>query len=384
MKRILPLLLSLCMILALAACGHGDEESSAEEVLTGTVRYMNSDPALQESWQRIAEAYTAERGVPVEIISSGTENYMTDLNYALNSGSAPVLFDVHSAAEFRQVEPICKSITGQKVLNQVITNAFSLSKDFVWNATENFGAVGYSIDSYGFLVNRVLLEKAGYHFSDLKDLASLSAAAADIQSRAGELGITGAFSAVDSAVFCSNLYNACAFPTLESDGYANPQFLEDVPGQMRGLIDVITANGAGLSSYNDLNSFIQGRTVFCPATVSDYSAEMEAGIGYENVGFIPLYCGVGKEEDQGLCTNANRFWCVNENASEEDQKAALDFISWVAEEEISNDILADEMGICTPFVNAKTPRNPLIAMMNESLATRKNPVVNYLDVGYTG
>ena len=384
MKRILPLLLSLCMILALAACGHGDEESSAEEVLTGTVRYMNSDPALQESWQRIAEAYTAERGVPVEIISSGTENYMTDLNYALNSGSAPVLFDVHSAAEFRQVEPICKNITGQKVLNQVITNAFSLSKDFVWNATENFGAVGYSIDSYGFLVNRVLLEKAGYHFSDLKDLASLSAAAADIQSRAGELGITGAFSAVDSAVFCSNLYNACAFPTLETDGYANPQFLEDVPGQMRGLIDVITANGAGLSSYNDLNSFIQGRTVFCPATVSDYSAEMEAGIGYENVGFIPLYCGVGKEEDQGLCTNANRFWCVNENASEEDQKAALDFISWVAEEEISNDILADEMGICTPFVNAKTPRNPLIAMMNESLATRKNPVVNYLDVGYTG
>lgn len=384
MKRILPLLLSLCMILALAACGHGDEESSAEEVLTGTVRYMNSDPALQESWQRIAEAYTAERGVPVEIISSGTENYMTDLNYALNSGSAPVLFDVHSAAEFRQVEPICKNITGQKVLNQVITNAFSLSKDFVWNATENFGAVGYSIDSYGFLVNRVLLEKAGYHFSDLKDLASLSAAAADIQSRAGELGITGAFSAVDSAVFCSNLYNACAFPTLESDGYANPQFLEDVPGQMRGLIDVITANGAGLSSYNDLNSFIQGRTVFCFATVSDYSAEMEAGIGYENVGFIPLYCGVGKEEDQGLCTNANRFWCVNENASEEDQKAALDFISWVAEEEISNDILADEMGICTPFVNAKTPRNPLIAMMNESLATRKNPVVNYLDVGYTG
>lgn len=384
MKRILPLLLSFCMILALAACGHGDEETSAEEVLTGTVRYMNADPALQESWQRIAEAYTAERGVPVEIISSGTENYMTDLNYALNSGSAPVLFDVHSAAEFRQVEPICKNITGQKVLNQVITNAFSLSKDYVWNATENFGAVGYSIDSYGLLVNRVLLEKAGYHFSDLKDLASLSAAAADIQSRAGELGITGAFSAVDSAVFCSNLYNACAFPTLESAGYANPQFLEDVPGQMRGLIDVITANGAGLSSYNDLNSFIQGRTVFCPATVSDYSAEMEAGIGYENVGFIPLYCGVGKEEDQGLCTNANRFWCVNENASEEDQKAALDFISWVAEEEISNDILADEMGICTPFVNAKTPRNPLIAMMNESLATRKNPVVNYLDVGYTG
>ncbi len=384
MKRLLPLLLSFSLIFALAACGHSDEETSTEEVLTGTVRYMNSDPALQEAWQRIAEAYTADRGVPVEIISSSPDNYMTDLNYALNTGSAPVLFDVHSAAEFRQVQPICKNITGQKVLNQVITNAFSLSKDFIWDATGNYGAVGYSIDSYGILVNRVLLEKAGYHFSDLKDLASLSAAAADIQARAVELGVSSAFSAVESAEFCSNLYNACAFPTLESSGYADPQFLEEVPAKMQGLIDVISANGPGLSSYNDLSSFIQGRTVFCPAEVSDYSAEMENAIGYENVGFIPLYCGTGDEENQGLCTNAIRFWCVNKNASEEDQKAALDFISWVAEEESANDILADDMGICTPFVNAKTPRNPLIAMMNESLATRKNPVVSYLDVGYTG
>lgn len=384
MKRLLPLLISFTLIFALAACGHSDEETSTEEVLTGTVRYMNSDPALQEAWQRIAEAYTAESGVPVEIISSDPANYMTDLNYALNTGSAPVLFDVHSASEFRQVQPICKNITGQKVLNQVITNAFSLSKDFVWDATGNFGAVGYSIDSYGILVNRVLLEKAGYHFSDLKDLASLSAVAADIQARAGELGIASAFSAVESTEFCSNLYNACAFPTLESSGYADPQFLEEVPAMMKGLIDVVSANGPGLSSYNDLSSFIQGRTVFCPAEVSNYSAEMENALGYENVGFIPLYCGTGDEEDQGLCTNAIRFWCINKNASEEDQKAALDFISWVAEEESANDILADDMGICTPFVNAKTPRNPLIAMMNESLATRKNPVVNYLDVGYTG
>ena len=360
MKRILPLLISFSLIFTLAACGHGDEDTSTEEVLTGTVRYMNADPELQEAWQRIAEAYTAERGVPVEIISSYPGTYMTDLNYALNTGSAPVLFDVHSAAEFRQVEPICKNITG------------------------NFGAVGYSIDSYGFLVNRVLLEKAGYHFSDLKDLASLSDIAADIQSRAGELGIASAFSAVNSAEFCSNLYNACAFPTLESSGYADPQFLEEVPGKMQGLMDVVSSSGPGLSSYNDLSSFIQGRTVFCPAEVNDYSTEMENAIGYENVGFIPLYCGNGDEEKQGLCTNANRFWCINENASKEDQKAALDFISWVAEEETANDILADEMGICTPFVNSKTPRNPLIAMMNESLATRKNPMVNYLDVGYTG
>lgn len=384
MKRILPLLISFSLIFTLAACGHGDEDTSTEEVLTGTVRYMNADPELQEAWQRIAEAYTAERGVPVEIISSYPGTYMTDLNYALNTGSAPVLFDVHSAAEFRQVEPICKNITGQKVLNQVITNAFSLSKDFVWDATGNFGAVGYSIDSYGFLVNRVLLEKAGYHFSDLKDLASLSDIAADIQSRAGELGIASAFSAVNSTEFCSNLYNACAFPTLESSGYAEPQFLEEVPGKMQGLMDVVSSSGPGLSSYNDLSSFIQGRTVFCPAEVNDYSTEMENAIGYENVGFIPLYCGNGDEEKQGLCTNANRFWCINENASKEDQKAALDFISWVAEEETANDILADEMGISTPFVNSKTPRNPLIAMMNESLATRKNPMVNYLDVGYTG
>ena len=290
---------------------------------------------------------------------------MTDLNYALNTGSAPVLFDVHSAAEFRQVEPICKNITGQKVLNQVITNAFSLSKDFVWDATGNFGAVGYSIDSYGFLVNRVLLEKAGYHFSDLKDLASLSDIAADIQSRAGELGIASAFSAVNSTEFCSNLYNACAFPTLESSGYAEPQFLEEVPGKMQGLMDVVSSNGPGLSSYNDLSSFIQGRTVFCPAEVNDYSTEMENAIGYENVGFIPLYCGNGDEEKQGLCTNANRFWC--EYLEEGPKFYYDDMITDQPEKQIAAEIIREKLLWC---LDKEVPHG--IAIEIERMQEKKN------------
>ena len=47
MKRILPLLISFSLIFTLAACGHGDEDTSTEEVLTGTVRYMNADPEFE-------------------------------------------------------------------------------------------------------------------------------------------------------------------------------------------------------------------------------------------------------------------------------------------------------------------------------------------------
>lgn len=384
MKRFLLILLSLITAFSLAACGKQDQEGSSEEQLTGKVRYMNADPELADAWQKIAAAYTEEKGVDVEIISSTPENYMTDLNYALNADSPPVLFDVHSASEFRQVAPVCADLTGQKVLNQLITNAYSLSKDYVWNATGNFGAVGYSLDSYGILVNRTLLEKAGYSFSDIKDLASLSAIASDINNRRQELGIQSAFSAVSSDVFQSYLYDACTFQALESSGYADPHFSESASAQMQGLLQVVADNGPGLSGQTDLNAFVYGQTVFCPAGINEYSAEMENNIGYANIGMIPLYTGTGEEDKQGLCTNAIRYWCVNANASKEDQAAARDFISWIAEEEYANDILADEMGIYTPFVNAKTPRNPLIAIMNESLATRKNPMVNFLNTGTNG
>ena len=44
---------------------------------------------------------------------------------------------------------------------------------------------------------------------------------------------------------------------------------------------------------------------------------------------MPIYIGVDGEENQGLCTGSENYWCVNNKASEEDIQATLDFLAVV-------------------------------------------------------
>lgn len=389
MKRLYSILLALSLILVLCACGNSTEiNSTAEESLSGIVKYVNSDPELQESWEKIAAQYTEETGVPVEIISLSKTGYDENLLSLLANDDAPTVFDVHNIGEFKQFADYCYDLTGAKVLNQVITNAFSLSKDGKWNAENNFGAVGYSLTSCGFIYNKALLEKAGYHIRDIKDFDSLATIFSDIQSRKEELELTSVLAPIPNVStdrnydFYANLYNVAVFPNLESNGYSDVNYVENAPVIMRNLLDQIASLGGQNSSAEAVNGFINGEYVFCFASIESYNNEMRDVIGYDNIGIIPLYTGSQNEEKQGLCTNALRYWCVNKNASKEDVAASLDFLSWIAENQSSNDILEIEMGIHTPFVNSATTTNPLVAAMIESLATRKNPMVNYLDVGF--
>lgn len=50
-------------------------------------------------------------------------------------------------------------------------------------------AIGYCYESFGIIVNKALLEQAGYTLDDITDFASLKAVADDIHARAGELGL---------------------------------------------------------------------------------------------------------------------------------------------------------------------------------------------------
>ena len=389
MKKFYSVLIALSLLTMLCACGNKtDMETSVSDQLSGVVRYVNSDPELAEKWQEIAYQYTEESGVPVEIVSLPQSDYTEQLTTLLNSDSAPTVFDVHSIGEFKQFTDYCYDLTGAKVLNQVITNAFSLSKDGKWNAEGNFGAVGYSLTSCGLIYNKSLLERAGYRVQDINAFDSLNTVFNDIQSRKDELGISGVIAPVSVMDadryydFYANLYNVAVFPYLESNGYSEINYIDEAPDIMINLSDLINTTGGQTEESTDINGFINGRYVFCFASIESYNNAMRDAIGYENIGILPLYIGTQNEDKQGLCTNALRYWCVNKNASKEDVAASLDFLSWIAENQSSNDILEIEMNIHTPFVNAATTTNPLVASMIESLATRKNPMVNYLDVGF--
>lgn len=89
---------------------------------------------------------------------------------------------------------------------------------------------------------------------------------------------------------------------------------------------------------------------------------------------LPIYIGVDGEENQGLCTGSENYWCVNKNASEDDINATLDFLDWCVTSEAGTSAMADNMGFVIPFKNAKEATNVFVKADAEYTAAGKTPV----------
>ena len=97
-------------------------------------------------------------------------------------------------------------------------------------------------------------------------------------------------------------------------------------------------------------------------------------LGDDNLGMLPIYIGAEGEENQGLCTGSENFWCVNNTSSDEDIQATLDFLYWCVTSETGTSAMADDMGFVIPFKAAKDSTNPLIAIANDYVAAGKTSV----------
>ena len=92
---------------------------------------------------------------------------------------------------------------------------------------------------------------------------------------------------------------------------------------------------------------------------------------------LPIYIGVEGEENQGLCTGSETYWCVNGKASEEDIQATLDVLNWVITSDAGRTSLSQDMGFVTPFdtfTEEYQAQNPLVAASNEYIEAGKESV----------
>ena len=92
--------------------------------------------------------------------------------------------------------------------------------------------MGYCYESYGIIVNKKLLKKAGYEITDIKDFASLKSVAEDIHKRADKLGFDAfTSSGMDDASswrFTGHLANMPLFYEGRDDGW------KEAPAEIKG------------------------------------------------------------------------------------------------------------------------------------------------------
>ena len=394
MKKILAMLLALCMIFALCACGSSAApaateapaadaatEAPAEEATAaeGSVYYLNFKPESDEAWQALAKTYTEQTGVPVKIVTAASGTYQETLTAEMDKSEAPTMFQVGNQGAVDTWGEYCYDLTNTDEWNEMTTHAFDMVGDDGFTYS-----IGYCYECFGIIVNKALLEQAGHSIDEITNFESLKAVADDSHARASELGFD-AFSSAgldgsSSWRFSGHLANMPLYYEFRDDGVtAQPAtitgaYLDNFKAIWDLYITDSATTGADLlTATGDASEaeFGNGQAVFYQNGSWEYSALTgNYGMNADDLQMIPIYCGVEGEEEAGLCSGTENCWAVNAEADEADIQATLDFMKWVVTSEEGTTMLAEQFGPC-PFKNAKTPENVFFADANDLTAEGK-------------
>ena len=345
----------------------------------GKVYYLNFKPEADEAWQNLAKAYTEETGTEVTVVTAASGQYETTLQSEMAKSDAPTLFQVNGPVGLKNWKDYCYDLKDSEIFSQLTSDAYALKDG------ETVPGIAYVIESYGLITNKTLLEKAGYTLDDIKSYDQLKAVADDIQSRKDELGIKGAFTSagMDASSdwrFKTHLANLPIYYEYQEEGIDDTAeikgtFLENYKNLFDLYITDSTCDPAELSAKtadDSRNEFVNSEAVFYQNGSWEY-AELAKTFGDDELAMIPIYFGVD-DENQGLATGTENYWCVNKNASEEDIQATLDFMNWCVTSETGTKAMSEDMGFTIPFKTAVVPTNVFVKQDAEYTEAGLTPV----------
>ena len=372
-KKLLGVALCATMVAGLlAGCGSSSKSEKTGSDSKGSVYWLNFKPEADEALQGIAKTYEKEKGVKVKVVTAASGNYNSTLTSEMGKSAAPTLFVVGNQAAVKTWNDYCIDLKDTDVYKELSTDAFNLKDE-----NGKVASMGYCYESYGIIVNKKLLKKAGHEITDIKDFASLKSVAEDIHKRADKLGFDAfTSSGMDDASswrFTGHLANMSLFYEGRDDGW------KEAPAEIKGTYlenfknvwdlyinnSKYKKNTLATGGYDAEAEFKKGEAVFYQNGTWEYDA-LKKSISDDDMQMIPIYCGVEGEEKAGLCSGTENCWAVNAKASKADQKATLDFMKWLVTSKEGTKVMAEQFG-AIPYKNAADSGNVFLKNANDLL-----------------
>ena len=364
----------------LAGCG-GKKEEGGDGEATGSVYYLNFKPEQDEQWQELAKAYTEETGVKVEVVTAASGEYETTLMSEMGKSGAPTLFQVNGPVGLANWKDYCYDLSDSDVYKQLT------SEDYALKDGDKVAGIAYVIESYGLIVNKTLLAKAGYTIDDIQSFPDLKKVAEDITARSSELGFAAFTSAgMDGSSdwrFKTHLANLPIYFEYQEDGIGTTDAIKGTYlDNYRNIWDLYINNStcapaelAAKTGDDSRNEFLAGQAVFFQNGSWEYgNLTADGTFTDDDLAMIPIYIGAGDEANQGLCTGTENYWCVNSEADEADIQATLDFMNWCVTSEKGTKAMGEDMGFVIPFKNAVESQNLFVKQDKEMTEAGKTPV----------
>lgn len=361
----------------LAACGT-DSASEGAGADGGKVYYLNFKPEAADQWQQLAQAYTDETGVPVTVETAASNTYEQRLKSEMAKSEAPTLFQVNGPVGYANWKDYTADLKDTEPYRQL------QNQDVALKDGDKIVGVPYVMETYGLIYNKDILDKyfamdgaKASSVDDIDSFAKLKAVADDMQARKDELGIKGAFTSAgfDSSSdwrFKTHLANLpLTYEFRDNDVTEQPAmikgtYLDDYKNIFDLYLKDSTTPASQLSSKtgDDANSeFALGEAAFYQNGTWAWTDLLNAGMSADQVGMMPIYIGGPDEQNEGLATGSENYWCINAKVPAQDQKATEEFLKWVITSDEGKTALSEDMGFTTPFktFDDVDTDNPLVA-----------------------
>ena len=392
MKKILAVLAALAVALGMVMILSGRQTvhegaSAAENSSSGSVYYLNFKPEQAAQWEQVADQYTQLTGVPVTVVTAASGTYEDALRSELAKNDPPTLFQVNGPVGLQTWRDWCLDLRDTQLYQSLQSPEFALEDG------GEVPAVAYAIETYGLIYNKRLL--ADYcamdgaviaDASEITGFETLKAVAEDIQARKEELGVLGAFASagMDASSdwrFKTHLVNLPLYYEYRDEGISSAESIRGtyLP-QLKQIWDLYIHNATcppamiGAKTGEDAASeFALGEAVFYQNGTWAYADATAEGIADEELGMLPIYIGVPGEENQGLCTGSENYWCINRRAAQEDIEATKAFVDWLSATAEGRHAMTVQLGFATPFASAQ-PQNALHRAAQQDLQSGRKPV----------
>lgn len=405
MKRFLSIILCTVLIFATCAFTAGCKREMA------SIYFLNFKPEVARVYEKIADAYEAEKGIKVKVVTAAANTYEQTLKSEIAKSDAPTIFQVNGPIGFKTWKDYCADITDTKIYEYLSDKTLAITEN------DRAYAVPYVVEGYGIIYNDEIMQK---YFAlpnkkstlssakEIKSFEELKTVVEDMTARKEELGIQGVFASTSLAGgedwrWQSHLASVPFYYEMhEKNGNSDPiiaateakEIAFKYAENFKNIFDLYINNSLtdknllGSKSVNDsMAEFATGKCAMVQngtwawSQISDVSGNK---VREENIGMLPLYMGIDGEENYGLCIGTENYLAINSKASDEQRKMAADFLDWLFSSETGKRYVRDELKFATPFttLSSSQPNDPLVKEMARYMNDGKTTSVPWVFVGF--
>ena len=409
MKKILSILMAILVIATIfTGCNRNANQNATpqnNDVKT-TIRFLNFKPEIATVYDEIAKAYNKETGNTLIVETAASGNYEQTLAAKMGTNEAPTLFQINGPKGYANWKDYCADLSNTELYRHLTDKSLAVKVD-----GKVYG-IPYVVEGYGIIYNKEITDKyfalkvRATNFKsmdEIKNFDSLKKLVEDMQKNADKLGIKGVFAATSLKTgedwrWQTHLANIPVYYEFNENNV-------DLSGNATKTINFKYSDNFKNIFDLYINNSTTDKKVLGSKIVDESMAEFALGqcamvqngnwawsqingidkntVKAENIKYLPIYMGVDGEEKQGLCIGTENFFAINSKASEQEQKAAADFMYWLFSSETGKKFVNEKLEFIAPFDTFSDKERPEDPLAQEVIKWMNNADVTTIPWNFT-